>query len=146
MRYVTNDICSLFYDAASKRTHVKMSGIKGRHDDMLIIRGVNLFYTQVEVLLQDEPEFSNNYQLIVEKENKLDKVTVAIELQESIYRKIGVPVEQEQNAHTHLLQLKNRLHDRIKNNIGLTMDICLKDFDTLPKSEGGKLKRIVDKR
>src|SRR4030095_4735436 len=72
MRYITNDICSIFYDKASKRTHIKMSGIKGRHDDMLIIRGINLFHTQVEALLQYHPEFSNNYQLIVEKENKLD--------------------------------------------------------------------------
>ena len=146
MRYVTNDICSLFYDATSKRTHIKMSGIKGRHDDMLIIRGVNLFYTQVEALLQDEPEFSNNYQLIVEKENKLDKVTVAIELQEKMYEELGIAVEQEQDTHMYLLQLRNRLHDRIKNNIGLTMNIFLKDINTLPKSEGGKLKRIVDKR
>jgi phenylacetate-CoA ligase len=146
MRYVTNDICSLFYDASSKRTHIKMSGIKGRHDDMLIIRGVNLFYTQVEALLQDEPEFSNNYQLIVEKENKLDKVTVAIELQKKMYEELGIAVEQEQDRHIYLLQLRNRLYDRIKNNIGLTMNIFLKDLNTLPKSEGGKLKRIVDKR
>jgi phenylacetate-CoA ligase len=146
MRYVTNDICSLFYDAASKRTHIKMSRIKGRHDDMLIIRGVNLFYTQVEALLQDEPGFSNNYQLIVEKENKLDKVTVAIELQEKMYEELGIAVEQEQDTHMYLLQLRNRLHDRIKNNTGLAMNIFLKDLNTLPKSEGGKLKRIVDKR
>ena len=70
-----------------------MSGIKGRHDDMLIIRGVNLFHTQVEALLEHHPEFSNNYQLIVERENNLDKVTVAIELSEYIYREIGNSIE-----------------------------------------------------
>jgi phenylacetate-CoA ligase len=146
MRYITNDICSLFYDPASKRTHIKMSGIKGRHDDMLIIRGVNLFYTQVEALLMDEPVFSNNYQLVVEKENKLDKVTVEIELQEKIYGELQVPVEQQQDTYPYLLHLKKRLHDHIKNTIGLSMDIFLKDLNTLPKSEGGKLKRFVDKR
>ena len=146
MRYITNDICSLFYDPASKRTHIKMSGIKGRHDDMLIIRGVNLFYTQVEALLLDQPVFSNNYQLVVEKENKLDKVTVEIELQEKIYEELQIPVQQQQDTYPYLLQLKKRLQDHIKNTIGLSMDIFLKDFNTLPKSEGGKLKRIVDKR
>jgi len=146
MRYVTNDICSLFYDAASKRTHIKMSGIRGRHDDMLIIRGVNLFYTQVEALLLDEPRFSSNYRLLVEKENKLDKVTVEVELQEKIYRELQISVEQQQDTNPYLLQLKKWLHDHIKNTIGLAMDISLKDLDTLPKSEGGKLQRIFDKR
>ncbi|HRH61345.1 MAG TPA: hypothetical protein PL045_12280 [Chitinophagaceae bacterium] len=146
MRYITNDICSLFYDSDSKRTHIKMSSIKGRHDDMLIIRGVNLFHTQVEALLQHHPEFSNNYQLIVEKENKMDKVTVAIELHESIYKELGTAIENTQQTNEYLLQLRNKLHQRIKNNIGLAMDILLKDFNSIPKSEGGKLKRIVDKR
>jgi phenylacetate-CoA ligase len=146
MRYITNDICSLSYDPASKRTHIKISGIKGRHDDMLIIRGVNLFYTQVEAILLDEPVFSNNYQLVVEIENKLDKVTVEIELQEKIYEELQISVQEQQNTYPYLLQLKKRLHDHIKNTIGLSMNIFLKDFNTLPKSEGGKLKRIVDKR
>jgi phenylacetate-CoA ligase len=123
-----------------------MSGIKGRHDDMLIIRGVNLFYTQVEALLLDEPAFSNNYQLVVEKENKLDKVTVEIELHEKIYGELQVSAEQQQDIYPFLIQLKKKLHDHIKNTIGLSMDIFLKDFNTLPKSEGGKLKRIIDKR
>lgn len=146
MRYVTNDLCSLFYDKASKRTHIKMTGIKGRQDDMLIIRGVNLFHTQVEVLLQQHPEFSNNYQLIVEKENNLDKVTVAIELNEKVYLELGNSIEHLQDTNEYLKQLKARLLERIKNNIGLAMKITLKDFETLPKSEGGKLKRIIDKR
>ena len=146
MRYITNDICNIFYDKKSKRTHIKMSGIKGRHDDMLIIRGVNLFHTQVEALLEHHPEFSNNYQLIVEKENKLDKVTVAIELHEMIYKEMGTAIEDIQQSNEYLQRLKGKLSERIKNNIGLSMDIILKDFNSLPKSEGGKLKRIVDKR
>ncbi len=146
MRYTTNDICSIFYDKSSKRTHIKMSSIKGRHDDMLIIRGVNLFHTQVEALLEHYPEFSSNYQLIVEKENKLDKVTVAIELNETIYRELGTAIETIQHSNAYLQNLKGKLYESIKNNIGLTMEIVLKDFDSLPKSEGGKLRRIVDKR
>lgn len=113
---------------------------------MLIIRGVNLFHTQLEALLEHHPEFSNNYQLIVEKENKLDKVTVAIELHENIYKETGTSVETLQHTNYYLLQLKNKLEHRIKNNIGLSMEVVLKDFNSLPKSEGGKLKRIIDKR
>ncbi len=146
MRYVTNDICSIFYDKPSKRTHIKMSGIKGRHDDMLIIRGVNLFHTQVETLLQYHPELSGNYQLIVEKENKLDKVTVAIELHEKIYHELGHSIESIQDSADYLKQIKGKLLQRIKDNTGLSMTVALKDFNSLPRSEGGKLKRIVDKR
>lgn len=146
MRYITNDICSLYYDSASKRTHIKMSGIKGRHDDMLIIRGVNLFHTQVEALLDKHPEFSNNYQLIVEKEHNLDKVTVAIELNEDIYKNIGEQIEDIQHTQEYLQQLKHRLEHRIKNTIGISMAVSLRNHNSIPKSEGGKLKRIVDQR
>lgn len=146
MRYITNDICSLFYDNASKRTHIKMSGIKGRHDDMLIIRGVNLFHTQVEAVLQYHPEFSNNYQLVVEREKNLDKVTVAIELNEEIYKALGPSIEPIQETNDYLRKLRWTLHETIKGNTGLSMEILLRDLSTLPKSEGGKLKRIVDKR
>lgn len=146
MRYITNDICCLYYDKASKRTHIKMSGIKGRHDDMLIIRGVNLFHTQVEALLEHHPEFSNNYQLIVERENNLDKVTVAIELSEYIYREIGNSIETLSQSNHYLEKLKHALYEKIKSNIGLSMDIQLRDLHSIPKSEGGKLKRIVDLR
>lgn len=146
MRYITNDICCLYYDKASKRTHIKMCGIKGRHDDMLIIRGVNLFHTQVEALLEHHPEFSNNYQLIVERENNLDKVTVAIELSEYIYREIGNSIETLSQSNHYLEKLKHALHEKIKSNIGLSMDIQLRDLNSIPKSEGGKLKRIVDLR
>lgn len=146
MRYITNDICCLYYSQYSNRTHIKMSGIKGRHDDMLIIRGVNLFHTQVEALLEHYPEFSNNYQLIVEKENNLDKVTVAIELSEYIYREIGNSIETIRESNLYLDQLRGMLHEKIRSNIGLSMDIQLKDFNTIPKSEGGKLKRIIDLR
>lgn len=143
MRYRTNDICSLYYDSDSKRTHVKMSPIKGRSDDMLIIRGVNLFHTQVEAVLHDMPEFSANYQLIIYREGALDAVEVLVELSEDVYAAKGarLPVNDE-----FLNQLKRRLEKKIKDNIGLSMRITLADRDALPRSEGGKLKRILDRR
>lgn len=143
MRYRTNDICSLYYDSGSKRTHIKMSPIKGRSDDMLIIRGVNLFHTQVEAVLHDMPEFSANYQLIIYREGALDAVEVLVELSEDVYATKGarLPLNDE-----FLNQLKRRLEKKIKDNIGLSMRITLSDRDALPRSEGGKLKRILDRR
>jgi len=143
MRYWTNDICSLYYDSGSKRTHIKMSPIKGRSDDMLIIRGVNLFPTQVEAVLVDMPEFTANYQLVIYREGALDAVEVRVELAEEIYAAKGalLPPKDE-----FLNNLQRRLSKKIKDNIGLTMKVTLADRDALPRSEGGKLKRIVDTR
>lgn len=143
MRYWTNDICSLYYDSGSKRTHIKMSPIKGRSDDMLIIRGVNLFPTQVEAVLVDMPEFTANYQLVIYREGALDAVEVKVELAEEIYAAKGalLPPKDE-----FLNNLQHRLSKKIKDNIGLTMKVTLADRDALPRSEGGKLKRILDTR
>jgi len=143
MRYWTNDICSLYYDSGSKRTHIKMSPLKGRSDDMLIIRGVNLFHTQVEAVLLDLPEFSANYQLIVYREGAMDAVEVLVELSEEVYVAKGarLPIGDE-----FLTALKRRLEKKIKDNVGLSMKVSLADRDSLPRSEGGKLKRILDKR
>ncbi len=143
MRYWTNDICSLYYDSGSKRSHVKMNPIKGRADDMLIIRGVNLFPTQVEAVLHDLPEFSANYQLVLFKEGAMDAVEVRVELHEDLYQAKGfrLPPNDE-----FLNNLKRSLEKKIKDNIGLSMRVTLADRDALPRSEGGKLKRILDRR
>jgi len=79
LRYWTNDICSIYYDQNAKRTHIKMSAIKGWADDMLIIRRVNLFHTQVEEVIYQFPELSPNYRLIVEKKGAMDMVAVEVE-------------------------------------------------------------------
>ncbi len=132
LRYWTNDICSLTYDYSSKRTHIKMSAIKGRSDDMLIIRGVNLFHTQVESILTDIPELSANYQLVVTKAEAMDKVTVKVEMNAS-------NTSDNINLATHFAR-------KIKTNIGISMDVILETPGTIPRSEGGKLNRIVDLR
>ncbi|MEL7532895.1 MAG: AMP-binding protein [Bacteroidota bacterium] len=131
LRYWTNDICSLHYDPHAKRTHIKMSAIKGRADDMLIIRGVNLFHTQVEELLPQIPELSPFYQLIVRRSRNLDSVEVKVEVQE------GIPNKEEYGQ---------ALAHKIKQNIGLNMQVSLLSYGEIPRSEGGKLKRIVDLR
>jgi len=131
LRYWTNDICTLDYDKHAKRTHIKMSAIKGRADDMLIIRGVNLFYTQVEELIHQIDGLSPNYRLVVEKQGAMDSVTVEVET----------------NSHAPVSEfIGNTLKSKIKDTIGITMNVQLRKPQSIPRSQGGKLSRILDKR
>ncbi|MEO1515169.1 MAG: AMP-binding protein [Bacteroidota bacterium] len=131
LRYWTNDICSLHYDANAKRTHIKMSAIKGRADDMLIIRGVNLFHTQVEEVINELAFLSPNYRLLVDKRQAMDVVTVEVELEKTVEASD---------------QFAQQLKQTIKNTIGLSMDVELKAPGSIPRSQGGKLSRILDRR
>ena len=132
LRYWTNDICSIYYDKNAKRTHIKMSAIRGRADDMLIIRGVNLFYTQVEEIIEEFEFLQPNYQLIVTREGTLDEVTVKVEVAEGL----------DSDNRT----FSDQLFNKIKNTIGLTMKVLTVPYGSIPRSEGGKLNRVLDKR
>ncbi|MEN0046248.1 MAG: AMP-binding protein [Bacteroidota bacterium] len=131
LRYWTNDICSIYYDKNAKRTHIKMSAIKGRSDDMLIIRGVNLFHTQVEEVIHQFDFLSPNYRLIVDRKGTMDTVAVEVEVAKGV----------ETNS-----IFSQQLKAKIKDTIGLSMDIELKQPNSIPRSQGGKLSRILDKR
>lgn len=143
LRYWTNDICSLHYDKGAKRTHVKMSAIKGRADDMLIIRGVNLFHTQVEVLLEDISELAPCYQLIVTRKKTMDEVKLEVEVTPEVSQKLGGRGFQKKDL---IVKLTKQLSRKIKNNIGLSMEVELKEFGKIPRSAGGKLSRVKDLR
>lgn len=148
LRYWTNDITCIYYDKSFKRTHIKMGPVAGRADDMLIIRGVNLFHTQIEDLLKNIEELSANYQLIVTREKTMDEVEVAVETEDNYYRNIGCPAisPESMESNEHLKALHNRLIQRIKGEIGLTMKVSLCAPGSIPRSEGGKLNRIKDLR
>jgi len=132
LRYWTNDICSINYDPNGKRTHIKMSSIKGRADDMLIIRGVNLFHTQVEEVIHKMEPLSANYRLVIDKKEAMDQVTVEVEI------KPGISLNEK--------ELSLELSQKIKDTIGLSMQIEIKSPGDIPRSQGGKLSRIIDKR
>ena len=132
LRYWTNDICSIDYDPNAKRTHIKMSAIKGRADDMLIIRGVNLFHTQVEEVIHTLDFLSPNYRLVVTREGSMDAVTVEVET------KVGADFNSQ--------ELGQQLRSKIKDTIGLSMQVVLHAPASIPRSQGGKLSRILDKR
>ena len=138
LRYWTNDITNIYYEHSDKRTHVKMGPIRGRSDDMLIIRGVNLFHTQVEDVIQYFHQLSPNYQLVVTREGNMDEVEVRLEVKESAAQVLG-------SASAHR-DLQGHIVKKIKDNIGLTMKITLEGPGSIPRSEGGKLNRIIDKR
>ena len=145
IRYWTNDITSLHYDKSSKRTHIKMGAILGRSDDMLIIRGVNLFPSQIEAVLNDLPEFSPHYRLEISKEGSMDQVDIHIELSEKIYKDLNTEIILQKDLDI-LKSLHQKLSQKIKDNIGLTMKITLENYQSVSRSEGGKLNRVVDKR
>ncbi len=133
VRYWTNDICSIYYDTDSRRSHIKMSALKGRSDEMLIIRGVNLFHTQVEAVFTEFQELTPNYQLVVARERNMDQVKVLVECHQHLQPR-------------SLSNLSKQLTARLKGNIGLSMQVEIKESGSIPRSEGGKLSRIVDTR
>ena len=144
VRYWTNDICSIDYDSGGKRTHIKMSPIKGRADDMLIIRGVNLFPTQIEEVINEFTDFSPAYQIIVERTGSLDSVMVKIEKSPSLEK--DLKILSMRTREDVILNLKKHLTKKIKDNIGLSMEVMVVDYNSIPRSQGGKLNRVVDMR
>lgn len=148
LRYWTGDICTLTYDYSFKRTHIKMGQILGRADDMLIIRGVNFFHTQIEDILKDIEHASAYYQVIVSKTGAMDDVEVKIEVNPEILRGVGVSTISIQTIEQHsiLNQLKQLISIKIKENIGISMKVTLTHEGVIPRSEGGKLSRVVDLR
>ena len=140
IRYRTGDLASL--DPAPcvcGRTHVRMSLVVGRTDDMLIIRGVNIFPSQVESVVIDFAELSPHYQLCVTRERTLDDLEVRIEsaaVGEGIAPGDGTAVQ----------GLNARVAERLRGVTGLTVRVSIVPPGTLPRSEGGKLRRVVDQR
>lgn len=145
LRYWTNDITSLYYDKSAKRTHIKMGPIAGRADDMLIIRGVNLFHTQVEAALEHITALSANYQLVVSTNGTMDEVAVFVETDQELYDALGRETTQVLE-HERIMAATSQLKKKIKDVIGLSMNVQVVAPDTIPRSEGGKLNRILDKR
>ena len=135
VRYRTRDITALSHEkCACGRTLVKMLKPKGRSDDMLIIRGVNVFPSQVEHVILSlgmEP----NYQIVVDRINNLDVMTVKIEMSESMLSDSVRRVEDQEN------NLKAAMHDTL----GISAKIKLVEPHSLPRSEG-KAVRVIDNR
>ncbi len=148
LRYWTNDITNIYYEHSKKRTHIKMGPIRGRSDDMLIIRGVNLFPTQVEEVINGFGQLQPSYQLIVSRDGAMDALEVKVEVQDEVLRELGRPNLEQKTADLPdaLRELHAGISRKIKESIGLTMTVRLSEPGSIPRSEGGKLNRVVDLR
>ena len=136
IRYRTRDVTSLDYaPCRCGRTHARMSRIKGRSDDMLIIRGVNVFPSQIESVLVDVPGVSPHYQLIVDREGHLDTLEVAVEVDDTVF---SDEVKQ-------LQKLAKTIEGRIKDYLTVSVKVRLVEPRTIPRSEG-KAQRVIDRR
>lgn len=145
LRYWTNDITSIYYDKSAKRTHIKMGPIIGRADDMLIIRGVNLFHTQVEATLDGIKHLSKNYQLVVSRSGSMDEVEVKVEASQEVFEQLSKN-SADALSHDSFSNAQQKLQHKIKADIGLSMKVSIVAPQTINRSEGGKLNRIVDLR
>jgi phenylacetate-CoA ligase len=136
IRYRTRDVTDLDYTPCRcGRTMVRMSRIKGRSDDMLIIRGVNVFPSQIESVLMDVPGVAPHYQLIVDREGLLDTLEVAVEVDETVF---SDEVKQ-------LQKLAKTIEARIKDYLTVSVKVRLVEPRTIPRSEG-KAQRVIDRR
>ena len=145
VRYWTGDITSLSATpCACGRTLVRMARITGRADDMLIIRGVNVFPTQVEAALLQLPELTPNYRIVVTREATLDEAEVEVEVTESFLAEAGT--DSLTGDLRHVRELRERAERQLRERIGCSLGVALQAPATLARSEGGKLQRVVDRR
>jgi phenylacetate-CoA ligase len=138
VRYWTGDISSLTSAPCScGRTLVRMSAIVGRTDDMLIVRGVNVYPSQVGAVLGTVPELSPHFGLVVRRLGTLDEVEVLVEVAEGV-----TPALTKERIEA----LTSRVAALVKDTIGCTMDVTLVSPGEAPRSEGGKIQRVRDLR
>lgn len=137
IRYRTRDIGRIIPDGPCPcgRTTRRMSRIIGRSDDMLIIRGVNVYPSEVETALLRVEGATPNYQIEVTRPGALDQVTVRVEMSPEVFS----------DQMTDMLELKRRIHAAVQSVTGLSMNIELVSPKTLERFEG-KAKRVIDRR
>ena len=136
IRYRTHDICTLHHGTcACGRTPVKMSRITGRTDDMLVVRGVNVFPSQIEAVLMGVKEASAHYMLVVDRVNSQDKLTVQVELKDDV----------DINDADKLEKLAAYIKTQIKQTLLISAKVELLPPKSIARSEG-KAKRITDNR
>jgi len=136
LRYRTRDLTRLNYEkCACGRTLVRMEKCKGRSDDMLIIRGVNVFPSQIESVLLDMSETAPHYLLIVEREGNLDTLKLMVEVQEQFFS----------DEIKQLEALRKKITHKIQSTLGISVDVKLVEPKTIERT-AGKAKRVIDNR
>lgn len=142
IRYRTGDISWLSRErCACGRTMVRMNRVKARLDDMLIIRGVNVFPTEIEKTLLNVEELSPHYQLVLAREKALDTLEVQIEVTEALIKLFGT----FEHGSVELSKLTGIVQNLLKDSLGLTAEVKLLQPGSLGRSEG-KAVRVIDQR
>ena len=135
LRYRTRDICVLTREKCPcGRTHVKMSKPMGRSDDMLIIRGVNVFPSQIETVLLQQG-YAANYQIVVDRVNNTDTFEIMVEMNPEMFSDSLAKITQAEKA----------LVDALKSMLGISAKVKLVNPKSITRSEG-KAVRVIDKR
>ena len=136
IRYRTRDITSLIYETCScGRTAVRMDRVTGRSDDMLIIRGVNVFPSQIEDVLTNIEGTAPHYQLHVRREGSLDELELWVEVTESVLK----------DEIRSLESLARKIGGELQSSLNVSCRIKLVEPKTIERSEG-KAKRVIDHR
>ncbi len=135
IRYRTRDLTRLLPPTA--RSFRRIGKITGRSDDMLIIRGVNVFPTQIEEQILRDKRLAGNYQIVVTRDGHLDNLEVRCEVQRELSGKLS-PAD--------IQSITKELQHRIKTIIGVSTKITVMEFDAIPRTLVGKAKRVLDER
>ncbi len=136
IRYRIGDITSMDESTCPcGRTHPRVQRITGRVDDMLIIRGINVFPSQVEYALMAIPEVGQHFQIVVERKGALDEMLVRVELNKEFFSD-RIP---------DLMHLQEKVEHQLRNSLNVNADVELVEPGSLPRFEG-KSKKVIDKR
>jgi len=139
IRYRTRDLCSLLPGTCDcGRTNIRMGRIEGRSDDMLIIRGINVFPSQVESVVLSMPEFAPHYLLIVDRVNNLDTLQVQVEIRQEYFTgTFDTPAAID--------ALEKKLASKLKSVLSISAKVQLKAPGTIQRSQG-KSAHVIDNR
>ena len=135
IRYRTRDLTRLL--PPTSRSFRRLAKIVGRSDDMLIIRGVNVFPTQIEELILRDDKLSGQYQIVVSRDGLMDQMEVMCELQPGIARS---------TSSDEAAQIGRRLQQAIKALIGVSTKVSVMPTNSIERTLVGKAKRVIDKR
>ena len=136
IRYRTRDITSLHDEpCACGRTHMRMKRVRGRTDDMLIIRGVNIFPSQIETVLMQIEGISPHYQIIIDREGGMDVMEIQVEVSEEMFSDRIRGLEQWQEL----------IQGEIESYLGIGVKVALVELRSIARSEG-KAVRVIDNR
>jgi phenylacetate-CoA ligase len=136
IRYRTRDISSLDHAACGcGRTMARMTRVSGRTDDMLIVRGVNVFPSQIENVLLEVDGAEPHYQIVVDRTGTLDMLEVQVEVSEHMFS----------DEVRHMEKLRKRIAGDLASTLNVNAKVSLMEPRSIPRSEG-KAKRVIDKR